>query len=187
MITLYKQALKLQNFLIKNNWKFCFIGGIALQRWGEPRLTVDIDITLLTGFGNEEYYIDKFLKYYNGRIPDTKPFALKNRVLLLHSSDKIDIDVALGCTPFEELVISRATNFSFLPEVSLLTCSAEDLVVLKSFADRSRDWSDVEGIVIRQGKKLDFKYIQKQLAPLCELKNAPDIMQKVKTIFNKFR
>ena len=30
------------------------MGGVALQRWGEPRLTQDVDLTLLTGFGDEE-------------------------------------------------------------------------------------------------------------------------------------
>ena len=25
----------------------CLIGGMALQRWGEPRLTLDIDLTFL--------------------------------------------------------------------------------------------------------------------------------------------
>jgi hypothetical protein len=28
---------------------FVSLGGVALQRWGEPRETVDVDLTLLTG------------------------------------------------------------------------------------------------------------------------------------------
>jgi hypothetical protein len=34
-------------------WRYCFIGGLAVQRWGEPRETVDVDLTLLTGFRDE--------------------------------------------------------------------------------------------------------------------------------------
>ncbi len=26
-------------------WRFCFIGGVAQQRWGEPRLTEDVVLT----------------------------------------------------------------------------------------------------------------------------------------------
>lgn len=98
--------------------------------------------------------------HYEGRLTDTKTFALTKRVLLLHSQGKIDIDIALGGFPFEKDVITRSTLYEFIPTVALLTCSAEDLIVLKSFADRGRDWVDVEGIIIRQGTKLDFDYIK---------------------------
>lgn len=40
---------------------YCFIGGIACQRWGEPRQTVDVDATLFVGFGNESTVVDQLL------------------------------------------------------------------------------------------------------------------------------
>ena len=48
-------AEEVQAFCLKQGWRLCFIGGVALQRWGEPRLTQDAGLTLLTGFGNEEF------------------------------------------------------------------------------------------------------------------------------------
>jgi hypothetical protein len=36
--------------------------------------------------------------------------------------------------------------------VPLHTCSAEDLIVLRAFADRSKDWVDIEGVIIRQSR-----------------------------------
>lgn len=62
MKDLVGQAHELQTFLIRQGWDFCFIDGIAIQRWSEPRLTKDMDITLLTGFGGE----DRSLIYYSG-------------------------------------------------------------------------------------------------------------------------
>src|SRR4051794_33076338 len=50
-------ASELQDFCAARSWKFCFIGGIAVQRWGEPRFTADADITLLSGFGGEESFV----------------------------------------------------------------------------------------------------------------------------------
>jgi hypothetical protein len=41
MKDLYEIAAKVQGFLASQQWKFCFIGGLALQRWGEPRLTIE--------------------------------------------------------------------------------------------------------------------------------------------------
>lgn len=43
-------------------WRFCLIGGLALLRWGEPRETVDVDLTLLTGFDNELPFIQALLR-----------------------------------------------------------------------------------------------------------------------------
>ena len=150
---------------------------IALQRWGQPRLTNDIDLTILTGFGQEARYVDELLELYNGRIPDARDFALTNRVLLLVSNDGIPIDVALGGIAFEENVVSRASLYEFLPGLTLPTCSAEDLVVLKSFADRARDWADVETVIVRQQKQLDWEYVFKQLRPLCLAKESLEIIE----------
>ncbi|MBN1393819.1 MAG: nucleotidyl transferase AbiEii/AbiGii toxin family protein [Pirellulales bacterium] len=149
-----------------------------MQRWGEPRITEDVDLTLLTGFKNEELFIDELLRHFKPRLSDAKEFALANRVLLLETDEGIGIDVSLGGIPFEEQVVDRATPFEFLPEISLLTCSAEDLIVLKAFADRPRDWEDVAGIVIRQ-QILDWGYINSQLQPLVELKESPHILERL--------
>ena len=178
MIDQFRVAEDVQNLCLRESWKFCFIGGLALQRWGEPRVTKDVDLTLLTGFGGEDRYIEELLRHFAPRLADAKEFALAKRVLLLQSSSGVGIDVALGGLPYEELLVSRATMFEFLPQLSLLTCSAEDLVVLKAFADRGRDWNDIEGVVLRQ-QTLDWDYIESQLRPLAEAKESPHILDRL--------
>ncbi len=93
------------------------------------------------------------------------------------------MDISLSGLSFEEEMIKRATFFEFDKNCSLITCSAEDIVVLKAFADRPKDWMDVESVIMRQGKKLDTNFIIKQLTPLCELKESPDIVDKLKQLF----
>jgi len=185
MKSLFRVAAELDALLAGWGWRYCFIGGLALQRWGQPRLTNDIDLTILTDSDREVHYVDELLGLYNGRLPDAREFALKNRVLLLVSGEGIPIDVALGGIAFEEQVVSRATRYEFLPGLSLLTCSAEDLVVLKSFADRPRDWADVETIVVRQQERLDWRYILEQLRPLCQIKEAPEIIERLRHLRNR--
>jgi hypothetical protein len=184
MKALFRTAAELNCILSERGWRYCFIGGIALQRWGQPRLTNDIDLTILAGFGQEEHYVDELLKLYNGRIPDAREFALTNRVLLLVTDDGIPIDVALGGIAFEEKLVSRASLHEFLPGLSLPTCSAEDLIVLKSFADRARDWADVETVIIRQQKQLDWEYVFKQLKPLCQVKESLEIIEHLEHLRN---
>ena len=182
MIDLFQVALELQAFLLSRTWRFCFIGGLALQRWGEPRVTQDVDCTLWTGFGREQEYVRVLLGRYSGRIQDAEQFALKNRVLLLRSESGIGIDMALGGLEFEALLVERASEFLFLPGTRLRTCSAEDLIVLKAFADRRRDWADIEGILQRQESGLDWNYVYAQLVPLCELKENPAIVAGLKAL-----
>jgi hypothetical protein len=182
VIDLFQVALELQAFLWSREWRFCFIGGLALQRWGEPRVTQDIDCTLLTGFGGEVGFIRPLLGRYRARMEDAEQFALRNRVLLLQSDSGVGIDVALSGLEFEVRLVERASDFLFLPGVELRTCSVEDLVILKAFADRRRDWADIEGILNRQVSRLDWDYVYAQLVPLCELKENVEIVDTLKSL-----
>ena len=40
--------LEVQSFCRGRGWRYCIIGAIAVQRYGEPRLTQDVDVTILT-------------------------------------------------------------------------------------------------------------------------------------------
>jgi hypothetical protein len=108
MIGLFESARQLQAFCDQQGWRSCFIGGIAVQRWGEPRVTLVVDLTLLTGFGGENPYLDALLAAYAARIGDARSFARQSRVLLLRTADGVGIDVSPGALPFEERVVSRA-------------------------------------------------------------------------------
>lgn len=180
MNALIRAAAELQVVCESHRWRFCFIGGLAVQRWGEPRETVDVDLTLLTGFADEARFVSVLMDAFESRIDDAAQFARINRVLLLRAPSGVGLDIALGGLPFEALAVARASLFVFPPDVPLLTCSAEDLIVLKAFADRPKDWLDIEGIIVRQAAQLDWPYVYAQLAPLAELKDAPELMAKLK-------
>lgn len=64
----------------------------------------------------------------------------------------------------------------------LRTCSAEDLVVMKLFASRPLDIRDAEGVAIRHGRELDWRYVEEQLRPLAEAKEEPEILQTLARI-----
>ena len=185
MNPLFQAGLEFQRFIQEKEWRFCFIGGLAVIRWGEVRVTQDVDLSLLSGFGNEDIYVDSLLSRFKSRISDAQEFALTNRVLLLIASNEVAVDISLAGLPFEQEMIERATLFSYAPDCSLITCSPEDLVVLKAFANRGRDWLDIEGILVRQGSGLDFEYITDRLTPLCELKDAPEIIEKFHHLVNE--
>ncbi len=174
MNVIFQAADALQSFLKEQRWRFCFIGGLAVQHWGEPRVTRDVDATLMAGFGCEEAITQTLLKRFQARVPDFWEKALRTRVALLKDENGVGLDIALGALPFEDQAIQRSCEIQYLPNWSLRICSADDLIVMKALAGRTRDWLDVETIVIRQGSKLDWPYILRELKTLAELAEKPE-------------
>jgi hypothetical protein len=182
MKDLFVLAKQVQEFLDSRRWRSCLIGGLAVQRWGEPRLTRDVDVTLLTGLGEEESFVDEISRRFAFRIPEGRAFALAHRVMLLAAEDGTEIDLALGGLPFEADTVERASDYEFYPDMVLRTCSAEDLIVMKAFAGREQDWGDVKGVIVRQGDGLDWRLIRAELRPLCELKEAPETLDQLERV-----
>ena len=101
MTALVAAAREILDWLRHDGWRSCVIGGLAVQRWGEPRLTQDVDLTVLVGPGTEAVFVDAALARFPGRRPDARPFALTYRVLLVQADNGVAIDLALGSTVFE--------------------------------------------------------------------------------------
>ena len=155
----------------------CLIGGLALQRWGEPRMTQDADLTVLAPFGTEEAVVDALLQHFPARIPTARQHALDYRVLLLTASNGVSLDISLAALPFEEEVLQRASRWRQVGKVWLITCSAEDLIIYKLVAARGQDLVDITGIVHRQGSRLEIERIRRWGAQFAELKEDPDLLR----------
>jgi hypothetical protein len=69
---LLRSAIEFQQYVADRAFEFCAIGGIAVNRWGEPRGTRDVDFMLFTGFGNEEAFINDILAGFEPRITDSR-------------------------------------------------------------------------------------------------------------------
>ena len=182
---LWRSAVQLQKFLDANGFRFCFIGGIALQRWGETRTTDDLDGTLWADFGNERAIAQTILKTYQSRIDNPESFSVSARILLLQDVSNVSIDLSLGGMPYEANCLSRATAWTVPGGGSIQTCSAEDLIVLKAFANRPQDWIDIRNVLIRQGDRLDRAMIELELSPLAELKEEPEILAQLQSLFKR--
>ncbi len=62
-------------------------------------------------------------------------------------------------------------------------CSAEDLLIHKALADRPQDLSDIEGIVARQGAKLDTSYVRQWLEELFRVSGDPEVIARFERIW----
>lgn len=182
---LLQAALEIQEFCESRRWRFCFIGGIAVQHWGEARLTRDADLTVFTGLGDEPPYVDALLARFQSRVPQAREFALQRRVLLLRSTQGIPLDVSLGALPFEEKAVASARLEEIVAGVTLRLAAPGALVVFKAFADRPQDWLDIEGIVAKSGARIDWDEVRADLTPLLELKGEDAALRRLKDVLSR--
>ncbi len=177
-------AREIQDFCTYQRWPFCFIGGIAVLHWGEPRLTRDADISIFTGIGDETKYVETLLSGFATRLEDSRAFASQNRILLLRAANGIPLDVSLGALAFEEKAAANATEEEVADGVSLRLCSASALIVYKVFAGRPQDWLDVEGIIAKSRVRIDWKLVRHELTELLEIKGEADSLQRLEQLIS---
>lgn len=168
--------MEVQSALSAGGIRSCIIGGLAVQRWGEPRATQDVDFSVLAPVGEEQRPLDILLPAFAARRTDARAFAVANRVLLIWATNKVAVDIGLAGSAFEVDVLDRSSAWDFAHGAVVVTCSAEDLVLYKLIAGRSRDVADIEGIVRRQGANLDVERIRRYGVLFAELKEEPELL-----------
>lgn len=140
---------------------FMLIGGQAVLLHGEPRLTLDVDVTL----GVSPESLGTVLAACEAMGVDPLPGSVEDFVretFVLPVADpttNIRIDLIFSTTPFEAAAIDRAIEVE-VAGVRVPFATAEDLILHKLFAGRPRDLEDVEGIVSRKGHELDWDYLE---------------------------
>lgn len=184
---LLEAAREIQEFCESKHFRFCFIGGIAVQHWGEARVTRDADLTIFTGIGDEPRYIDELLARFEARIPQARDFALKHRVLLLRAANGVPLDVSLGALPFEENAVTGSRPEEIAPGVTLRLASPGALVVFKAFADRPQDWLDIEGVVVKSGRLIDWVEVRADLKMLLDLKGDASALERLEALLARIK
>ncbi len=179
-------AWDVQHAVTREVFEFYFIGGLSLQRWGEPRFTPAVDLTLLCPFGEEKEASRRLAQYLEPRFDGAIDFSAESRVFLGRADNGVPVDIAYSAINYEICCVERAGRFDFGEDIRLRTCSAEDLVIMKTFADRSRDWADIEGIILRQGEELDWSLIEAELMPLLAIRGGMDLWNRLLDLRNQF-
>lgn len=165
----------------ENRW--VIIGGIAVSLIAQPRFTDDLDAMILLSVNK----IDEFLQFgsqvgIEPRISDAESFAKKNRVLLLHHvRSNTNIDISLGILPFEEELIARSIKHQLEDELTINLPSPEDLIIMKSVANRPKDWEDIR-MIAKKYPELDKQRIEMWVKAFSEALEMPQILDNLKEI-----
>ncbi|MBL7086052.1 MAG: hypothetical protein ISS28_02965 [Candidatus Cloacimonetes bacterium] len=93
MNTQVEAAIEIHTFLSKHNISYVIIGGFAVQHWGEPRFTRDIDITVSVPIEKTEIFVQNILKHFDTRVQDTIHYVQETRVLPIRAKNECEIDI----------------------------------------------------------------------------------------------
>jgi predicted nucleotidyltransferase len=181
-------AWEVAEFLSQHHISYVVIGGLAVQIWGEPRLTVDADLTIAASLTDGVAPVVRLItQRFRSRKQEPVEFARRNRVILVTTDDDIPVDISLALLEYEESLLARATEHEFAKGKAIRICSAEDLIIHKAVAGRAKDLSDLQGVIDRQGQKLDVRYIRKWLEWFAVLLESNAPLERFETAWQNYR
>jgi hypothetical protein len=139
-------------------------GAQAVQVWGAPRLTADVDVTVrLRGEDSAGFVAQMREEGFELRVRDIDGFVKKTRVFpFVHLASAIPVDVVLAGPGLEEEFLKRARPVD-LGGVTLPVISPEDLIVTKVLAGRPKDLEDIRGVLRARLEILDLPGIRRML------------------------
>lgn len=155
---------------------YMIIGGLANIVWGEPRATLDIDVTVWV----EDWHIPAFVERLRERfallVDQPLAFVAETRVLPVESHG-VRVDFIFGQLPFEQDAIARAKTL-LLAGCSVRVCTPEDLILMKIVSDRERDVADAAALVRRRLSDLDLAYLEPRIEEIAVLLGRSDIRER---------
>jgi hypothetical protein len=174
MTELESALVEIASFLDEVQWPYMLIGGLAMAMWGEPRATLDVDVSVWV----EAEAFDDAIRRIGASfrtIPDVLGFARRTRVVPIVTSQGIRGDLVLGALPQERDLIRRAHEKT-VGGVQIRVAAVEDLILMKLISERQKDLDDAKRLLRRHGATLDAAYLEPQLHEFAEALGRPDVV-----------
>lgn len=148
---------RIAKLLESHRLTFALIGGLASSIRGRLRVTADIDIVVDCEVVDAIAILEELdSKSFRPFVADPETSVRQFYVLPIEDiASRTPIDLAIGASGFEKLVVQRAVRPEGYP-ISVAT--AEDLLLMKVMAGRPQDENDVQGIVLANKDTIDWDY-----------------------------
>ncbi len=182
MIEPFAAAWEVSRFFAERHLPYALIGGLAVQVWGNARLTVDADFSIAAPLTTGSAPLVRLItQHFPSRSANPVDFAGKTRMVLITAGNGVEVDISLALPGYEDQLFARAVDHEIDPGKKIRLCSAEDLIIHKAVAGRPQDISDIQGVVHRQGEKLDVGYIRQWLNDFADALANPEIVERFET------
>jgi hypothetical protein len=145
---------------------YAVMGGLAVRAYGIPRPTYDVDVILAI---DEDRLPELFtaVEVAGYTVPDSYRAGWIDRIaemplikfrIYRPDNQSVDVDVFLMQTAYQREIMSRR-RLAELGIGKTWVITAEDIILLKLVAGRSRDMGDIEDVRFMEGD-LDYDYMR---------------------------
>jgi hypothetical protein len=158
---------------------YMLIGGLAVASTGEPRATLDVDISAWVDPAKIRESADCLCRQLRPIPGDPFAFVEKRRVLPVMTSMQVRADIVFASMPVEREAIRRAVMKPLAGRL-IPVASVEALLIMKLICERQKDLSDARALLRRFRTSLDLSYLMPKLEELAEALAQPDILETVR-------
>jgi len=145
--------------------RYALTGGIAVDFYGFPRATFDIDVMVELSKENLPRLVSSLQKGgFRVHPSEVKVMQEKGNRFVAHLGP-YRIDFWLARTEAQKEELDRAKMVTILGMRARLI-APEDLIIHKLEAGRGKDYDDVVGVLVRQKGKINMEYLKQRAAAL---------------------
>jgi len=176
--TILQALSKAVLFFQRHRIPYALIGAMALNMYGRPRTTLDIDFLVLLDEKGVDNINDKAASdniLIDKEWIKSNPMLSKSHVRL--SIDEITIDLMLPGDDHDKQALKRRKKKKINSKM-IWIITPEDLILQKLKVGRPRDFEDALTILERLSGKLDIQYLER-LAKRLGISNELDYIQNL--------
>ena len=147
--------------------EYLLVGSIASAVYGEPRLTLDIDVVAVLTVEKLPRFLSAFppSDYYVSAEAATDAIRSRKQFNIIHPSSGLKIDIIVAkADAFDIGRFARKRSISVFPDRPADFASPEDVIIKKMEyyreSESEKHLRDITGILRVSGDGLDFPYIE---------------------------
>lgn len=181
MTRLEAALLEIAALLEEIHLPYMLIGGLAVAQWGEPRATLDVDVTVWVEPGEFDSTLETLAARLDVRTSQPIEFARRTRVLPARASNGIPVDLVFACWPFEREALKQAVDRRVAGAV-VRVAGLEYLLLLKLISDRPKDLADARALMRLHRATVDLAWLERELAGLADAIAQPEILARFRRL-----
>ncbi|MEX2261704.1 MAG: nucleotidyl transferase AbiEii/AbiGii toxin family protein [Bryobacteraceae bacterium] len=175
MTELESALLEVASLIERLSIPYMLIGGLAVAAWGEPRATLDVDLSLWVEPDRLDQTVTDLSMALRPLPQNPTNFVRSSRVLPVLANSGVRIDLVFASLPMEADLINRAKPIEVAGKV-IPVASVEDIIWMKLISERKKDLEDAQGLLRRHRHSVDRKYLESRLSELAEALARPDVL-----------
>lgn len=158
--------------------RYAIVGGLAVSVWAMPRATRDVDLYADLDRAQKPQ-VQKALEAHGFEVPAMAEELEQFGVFRSRSrNDGIFLDIFSAVGPLGQAILDRRRRIT-LEGRDVWLISPEDLILLKAFSERERDFEDLSTLYRHSGSKLDTTYIEKWASALDESLGSDEVAARI--------